>query len=210
MKGDISSAFLLFALVASITPGPNNLMLMASGANHGFLRTVPHLFGVTIGFVVMCALVGAGLTRVFDAYPLCYDVLRVVSIAYLIYLAYRIATSAPAVPQLEDPRSSEAAGGFRPAGRRPLTFLEAAAFQWVNPKAWAMALTAVTIYAPSREIEAMLVVAVVFGAVNLPSVGCWALLGQQLRPLLNDTRRIRAFNWVMALLLVSTLFGASG
>ena len=191
MMNDLA-ALAAFAFVSSITPGPNNLMLMSSGANFGIGRTLPHMVGVAIGFVAMIVGVGAGLMQVFDAWPVTYAVLRVASLAYLAWLAWRIARAA---------RPEGAA-----AGARPLTFLEAAAFQWVNPKAWAMALTAITLYAPSRDLGAITLVAVVFGAINLPSVGTWAAAGRWLRRLLDRPARLHAFNWTMAaLLLASTI-----
>ncbi|WP_372674600.1 LysE family translocator [Aquicoccus sp.] len=187
------SAFVLFALVSSITPGPNNLMLMASGANFGFRRSIPHMLGIGIGFVVMVFLVGAGLIQVFDAFPLSYTLLRIGSVGYLLWLAWRIANAAPP----ED--------GAEP-GAHPLSFLQAALFQWVNPKAWTMALTAVTLYAPDRSMAAIALVALIFGAVNLPSVSTWTILGQQMRRILTNPARLRAFNRAMALLLVATLY----
>ena len=191
MTTELLTALAAFAFVSSITPGPNNLMLMASGANFGFRRTIPHLMGVGVGFVIMVVLVGAGLVQVFDRFPASYTLLRVVSVAYMLYLAWKIASAAP---------PSEAA----PAGN-PISFLQAVLFQWVNPKAWAMALTAVTVYAPTRSLGAILLVALVFGAINLPSVGSWTVLGLQMRRLLTNRVRLRAFNIVMALLLLASL-----
>jgi len=195
MDLELLTTFSLFALVSSITPGPNNLMLMASGANFGIRRTIPHMLGIGIGFVVMVVLVGIGLVGVFDAYPLSYDVLRVVSIIYLIYLSWKIATAAP-------PEPGEASG-------KPFTFLQAALFQWVNPKGWAMGLTAVTVYAPNQSLEAILWVALVFGVINVPSISCWTFLGRHIQPLLTSGRRLQAFNFVMAGLLLATVFQAS-
>jgi threonine/homoserine/homoserine lactone efflux protein len=195
MDFEFLTAFSLFALVSSITPGPNNLMLMASGANFGIRRTIPHMLGIGIGFVIMVLLVGIGLAGVFDAHPLSYEVLRVASIVYLIYLAWKIATSAP-------PEAGNSVG-------KPFTFLQAALFQWVNPKAWAMGLTAVTVYAPNQSLNAILWIALVFGVINLPSISCWALLGRQIQPLLVNGRRLQAFNFVMAGLLLATVFHAS-
>ncbi|WP_424942256.1 LysE family translocator [Aliiroseovarius crassostreae] len=189
---DLFSAFLAFAFVSSITPGPNNLMLMSSGANFGFHRTIPHMLGIGIGFTVMIVLVGAGLMQVFDAVPVSYLVLKVLSVAYLLWLAWKIA------------RAGEPGRGS--AGARPMTFLQAAAFQWVNPKAWAMALTAISVYAPDRSLQAVLLVAVIFGAVNLPSVSTWTLLGQQIRRVLTNPTRLTAFNITMAALLVASLY----
>lgn len=191
MNTELLTALALFAFVTSITPGPNNLMLMASGANYGFRRTIPHMLGIGIGFTVMLLLVGAGLIRVFDEWPLAHDVLKVVSVAYLLWLAWKIATA-----------TGPAEGR---AGGRPMTFLQAAAFQWVNPKAWAMALTAITAYAPDRGMLAIVVVALIFGAINLPSVSTWTLVGQQMARFLTSHARRRTFNWTMATLLIASL-----
>ncbi len=192
MSLELITALAAFAFVTSITPGPNNLMLMASGANFGFRRTIPHMLGVGLGFVFMVVLVGAGLVQVFDAYPVSYTVLKVFSVAYLLYLAWKIATAAP-------PQDTARSG-------TPITFVQAALFQWVNPKAWAMALTAVSVYAPSQSLGAIALVAVVFGAINLPSVSSWTVLGQQMRRVLTNRARLRAFNVTMAVLLVASLY----
>ena len=191
MTYELLIALSAFAFVSSITPGPNNLMLMASGANFGFRRTVPHMLGIAIGFTVMVLLVGAGLSRVFTAYPAAHLALKMASVAYLLFLAWKIARAAPPVPGAE-------------AGR-PFTFLQAALFQWVNPKAWAMALTAVSVYTPAEQIGAVALTALIFGAINLPSVSSWALLGQKMRHVLTSPARLRLFNAVMALLLVASL-----
>ena len=183
----------VFSLVSSITPGPNNLMLMASGANFGFRRTIPHMLGVGLGFTLMVLLVGVGLLQVFDAFPVTYRLLKVVSVAYLFFLAWKIGTAAP----LE---------GEGKAGGTPFTFIQAALFQWVNPKAWTMALTAITVYSPSRSVVAIAFVAAVFGAVNLPCVGLWTTLGQQLQRILTSPTRLRVFNISMAVLLVTSLY----
>lgn len=192
MTTELFFALVAFAFVSSITPGPNNLMLMASGANFGFRRTVPHMLGIGIGFTVMVVLVGVGLLQVFDAFPLSYTLLKMFSVAYLLYLAWKIANAAPV-------QAAEATG-------TPMTFLQAAAFQWVNPKAWAMALTATSAYAPSQSLAAIGFVAVVFGAINLPSVSTWTVLGQQMARFLTNPRRLVLFNWTMAVLLVASLY----
>ena len=192
MTYELIAALAVFAFVSSITPGPNNLMLMASGANFGFVRTIPHMAGVALGFVFMVVLVGLGLSQIFETYPISHMILKVLSVAYLLFLAWKIANAAPI--------------GGRDAAGSPMTFLQAAAFQWVNPKAWAMALTAVTVYAPSNSALGMVIVAVVFGAINLPSIGSWTLLGQQIARVLTNTKRLVAFNWTMAVLLVLSLY----
>ncbi len=188
-------ALAAFAFVSSITPGPNNLMLMASGTNFGFARTVPHMIGVALGFALMVLLIGFGVGAVFAAIPGAMLALKIVSTLYLLYLAWRIATAPP--PNL-DADANEA---------RPLTFLQAAAFQWVNPKGWTMALTAVAVYVPAadRTLGAAMV-ALVFAVVNIPSVVTWAAAGVQLRRLLHRPRAYRAFNVVAALLLVASLY----
>ncbi len=192
MTYDILMALIAFAFVSSITPGPNNLMLMASGANFGFRRTIPHMLGIGLGFTFMVLLVGAGLVQVFDRYPISHTLLKVLSVLYLLYLAWKIAHAAPA-------KGADAAG-------TPMTFLQAAAFQWVNPKAWAMALTATAAYAPEQSLNAILLVALVFGAINLPSVSTWTVLGQQMARVLTNPRRLLVFNWTMAALLVASLY----
>jgi len=192
MTFDIFTALAAFAFVSSITPGPNNLMLMASGANFGFRRSIPHMLGISLGFVLMVFLVGIGLVQVFDLYPLSHTLLKVASAAYMTWLAWKIANAAP-------PKQG-AAGGT------PMTFLQAAAFQWVNPKAWAMALTAITLYAPDRSLAAVALVAVIFGAINGPSVSTWTILGQQMRRVLTNPARLRLFNVTMALLLIASLY----
>lgn len=192
MTYDIFFALAGFALVTSITPGPNNLMLMASGANFGFRRTIPHMLGVGLGFMFMCMLVGAGLAQVFDLYPIAHDLLKIVSVLYMAWLAWKIANAAP-------PSEAQETG-------TPITFIQAALFQWVNPKAWAMALTAVTVYAPEQTMIAIVMVALVFGAVNLPAVSSWTILGQQMRRVLTNPARLRVFNWAMAGLLMASLY----
>ncbi|MAM62714.1 LysE family translocator [Maritimibacter sp. UBA3975] len=191
MTAQLLIALVGFAAVSSLTPGPNNLMLMASGANFGFRRTVPHMLGVGIGFTVMIVLVGAGLMAVFDRVPELHTVLKVVAVLYLGWLAWKIAHAA--------------APGATGAKAAPMTFLQAAAFQWANPKAWSMALTAIAAYAPDRSLLAVVSVALVFGAVNLPSVSVWTVLGGRVRLWLTDARRLTVFNWTMAGLLVASL-----
>jgi Putative threonine efflux protein len=190
---DLLLALLFYAFVSSITPGPNNLMLLASGVNFGFRRTLPHMLGIGAGFTLMVALTGWGLAGLFAAWPPLHTLLTLASVAYLLWLAWKIAHAAP-------PSAREAAG-------RPLTFWQAAGFQWVNPKAWSMALTACTLYLPpGGSGSAVLAVALVFGAVNLPCVSSWAALGTGLRGWLADPVRLRAFNWTMAGLLIATLW----
>ncbi len=192
MSFDVLTALVLFAFVSSITPGPNNLMLMASGANFGFARTIPHMLGISVGFVVLLVLVGIGLAQVFERYPVTYFILKVVSVIYLLYLAWRIATAAP----IEESQSKG----------KPMTFLQAALFQWVNPKAWSMALTVIAVYAPDTTLRALAVIGAIFATVNLPSVTFWTVLGRGMARLLTNPRRLVVFNWLMATLLVASLY----
>ncbi len=196
MTIEILASLALFAFVSSITPGPNNLMLMASGANFGFIRSIPHMLGISIGFAVMMILLGSGLTQVFDRYPVIYTVLKIASIAYMLYLAWKIANASPV--------------GHREGTGTPMTFLQAAAFQWVNPKAWAMALTAVTVYVAGAPTIYLILAATFFAAVNLPSVTVWTIMGQQMARLLNNPAKLRTFNLTMAGLLVASLYPVLG
>ncbi|TWC06617.1 MULTISPECIES: LysE family translocator [unclassified Pseudomonas] len=191
---DLLLGFALFALVTSITPGPNNTMLLASGVNFGFNRTIPHMLGISCGFFVLVLAVGFGLGAVFQAYPLLYTVLRYVGAAYLLYLAWKIAHSGPV---------SESESGKR----TPISYWGAAAFQWVNPKAWIMAIGAISTYTPLQGyFFNVVVIAAVFALINLPSVSLWVVCGSLLRNLLRDRRWLRLFNWAMALLLVASLY----
>jgi threonine/homoserine/homoserine lactone efflux protein len=194
LENHVFWALVGFAFVSSATPGPNNLMLMASGTNFGFARTIPHMVGVTLGFVAMVILVGLGLAKLFEAFPVLHLILKVGSVGYLVYLAWKIATaSAPKEGVL--------------SSVKPMTFLQAALFQWINPKAWTMALGAVSVYVPpSNPIIGLLLVAAVFGAVNLPIVSGWAAMGAKLRLFLRDPLRLRVFNITAALLLLASLY----
>lgn len=192
MTAGIMLAFAGFAFVGSITPGPNNAMLLASGLNHGFRRTVPHIAGISLGCVVMLVLAGLGLGEVFEAVPVFYTALRYVGAAYLLWLACTIARSGPMAD--------------RPASGRPMTFWQAAAFQWVNPKAWVLVVGAVSTYAPRDGFALnVAVLAVLLGLVNAPSICVWAAFGTMLRPMLTDPRRVRMFNMAMAALLLFSL-----
>ena len=194
MSYEILIALIGFAFASSITPGPNNLMLMASGANYGLRRTVPHMLGISLGHAFMVVMVGVVLLRVFETYPVLNTVLKVLSATYMIWLAWKIANAVPA-------EAKKVEG-------KPFTFLQAAAFQWVNPKAWFMAITAISAYAPQDRgiLAGSLLVAVVFSATNLPSVTVWAWMGVQVRRWLGTARRLRIFNVTMAVLLVGSLW----
>jgi threonine/homoserine/homoserine lactone efflux protein len=194
MPFDTLVALLVYAFVTSITPGPNNLMLLSSGVNFGFARSVPHMLGIGIGFVVLLLAVGFGLGAILTAFPALHTALKIAGAAYLLYLAWKIAMARSVT------RGSE-------QNARPLTFLDAAAFQWVNPKAWVMAITAMAVYTvPESPFLSVLLIALAFGVVNLPSVSVWAGFGTALRGFLSDPVRLKWFNIAMGLLLAATLW----
>lgn len=193
-SADLLTAFVLFAFVSSITPGPNNTMLLASGVNFGVRRSIPHALGISVGFMVMVLAVGLGLGEVFKAWPALYTVLRYTGAAYLLYLAWKIATSGPV-------------GTASSSARKPLGFWGAAAFQWVNPKAWVMAVTAMALYTdPDRPLMTLATVTLAFALVNLPCVSSWAAFGMALRNFLSEPSRLKWFNICMGIALAATLW----
>ncbi len=180
-------------------------MLMASGINFGFRRTLPHMMGVSIGFTLMIILIGLGVMQLIEAVPRSRSFITVASGLYLLFMAWKIATTNTA------PSNNEEVGaGSKPISKaisKPFTFLQAALFQWVNPKAWTMALTAISAYAPkSQGVLGVLLVAMIFGMINLPSTGSWAAMGAKMRNFLNDPVRLKTFNIIAALLLVTSLY----
>lgn len=185
--------FTLFAIAGSITPGPNNIMLTASGANFGLRRTLPHLLGVCIGFPVMALMIGLGLGRLFEEVPIAHAVLKVAGSAYLLWLAFRIAMSGEAEPA--------------DAGSRPLSFLQAAAFQWVNPKAWIMVSGAISTFTLAGEamLPQVLAMVTIFAIVSFPSATIWTLLGVGIARVLRGPMGLRLFNLAMGALLAASV-----
>jgi threonine/homoserine/homoserine lactone efflux protein len=194
MSQPLLIAFVMFALVMYLTPGPNNVMLLSSGLTHGFRRTLPHIAGITFGMAFMIAAVGLGLGTIFIAYPLLQTILKYAGAAYLIYLAIAIAMSGMA-PSAQD------------NARGPMTFWGAAVFQWVNVKGWVMVIGTITAYAAIASfpwnIVLQTVISLVIGAV---ATVVWALFGSALRPVLRSPGAVRAFNIVMAVLLLASLY----
>ncbi|MCI4665888.1 MAG: LysE family translocator [Neomegalonema sp.] len=181
-----------FAFATSITPGPNNLMLMASGARFGLRRTTPHLLGVTLGFGVLTIAAGLGVATMVQAAPEAKFVMQAAAAAFVLYLAWKIISAH---------ETAQAA-----AGAAPLSFLQAAAFQWINPKGWAMALTAITAYTPSdAPLGVIVAAAAVFCVVNFPCVGAWAAAGVRIFSWLKSPGQRRVFNWLMAGFLVASM-----
>ena len=184
---------MIFAVIAAVTPGPNNVMLTTTGLNFGVRRGLPHLLGICIGFPVMLALIGLGFGTLFELYPVLHEIIRIVGIVYLLYLAWKIARSGGGVDQ--DERS------------RPISFWKAAAFQWVNPKAWIMGSSALAAYT-SLDDSFFLQVALVcitFFFVTLPCAGVWLVFGAGLQRLLRNPKHLRRFNLAMAILLVASV-----
>jgi threonine/homoserine/homoserine lactone efflux protein len=193
VNSSLLAAFVVFAAVMYFTPGPNNIMVMSSGLTYGFRRTVPHIAGVTIGFAFMVGAVGLGFGTIFVAFPILQTVLKYAGAAYLVYLAIVIAMSGP-------PKPGE-------AGRGPMTFWGAAAFQWVNVKGWVFVIGTVTAYADIAGFPLNIVIQTTL-CLFLGVAACttWTLFGSALRPFLTSARAVRAFNLVMAALLLGSLY----
>jgi threonine/homoserine/homoserine lactone efflux protein len=191
---------LAFAVSMSASPGPNNTMLTASGANFGLRRTVPHMLGISIGFPAMLLAVALGAGELLRAHPLALAVLRWAGAAYLLWLAWRIATARPATPK-DGGEPAEIAG-------RPFSFLQAVLFQWVNPKAWVIGLAAVltqTTAIGAAQIAEAVLLALLFLAVTLVTSVFWILIGVGAAHVLRTPRALRGFNIAMAALLVASL-----
>ena len=194
MSVDSMLALMGFAFVTSITPGPANLILLAASANVGFRRSAPLVLGLSVSFLSMLLIVGFGLGQVLRANDSLYTALKFLSLFYILWLAWKIARSSPMKP---------ASDGTAP---RPPTFLQMALLQWVNPKAWAVALTVTVAYTtPDNYAASLLLMTLVFGIVNLPSVSVWAIFGSVLRNILHDPVKVRRFNLIMAILLVASM-----
>jgi threonine/homoserine/homoserine lactone efflux protein len=180
-----------YSFVMSITPGPNNVMLTASGANFGFRRTLPHLFGISTGCAVQLIAVCAGLGALFAEWPMLQTVLQWAGAAYLLWLGWKLLGAG-------EIREGESA--------QPITFLQAAAFQFVNPKAWVMSLSAVALFLPQgmSAIAASTYLITMMVSINLPCIAAWALFGVSLRRLLTRRPARLAFNIAMAVALVAT------
>jgi len=193
MSPALFAGLLVFAAVSCITPGPNNLMMMASGHVFGLKRTLPHMAGVVLGFGVMTVAVGLGLAEVLKTSPVLFTVLRWAAAAYILYIAWRMVTA-------KGP-------GVAVADERPMSFLGAVAFQWINPKAWVMALGAVGTYAEHDRFQAdVVLISVVFMLVNTPSAFIWTGFGAAIRRWFKKPGHLKAFNWTMAALLVASLY----
>jgi len=188
-------AFLAFAFASAGTPGPNNMMLAASGATFGCLRTRLHIAGIAVGFPAMIVAVGLGLGELFRLLPVLQDILKWAGSGYLLFLAWKIATAAGISP------------GEANTGGKPLMFLQAAAFQWVNPKAWTIVMAMMSVYAGHNGSyrEDVALMAGLFIVVALVTATAWCLVGAGAGKLLNSRTRLVWFNRVMAALMVGSL-----
>jgi threonine/homoserine/homoserine lactone efflux protein len=198
MASELLFPLLLFALVGSLTPGPNNIMLAASGVNYGFRRTVPHMIGICIGFPLMFLAVGTGLSQVFEKAPITHTALKLMGSVYLLWLAWRVATA--------EPVSTTAPNETK---NRPISFMQAAAFQWVNPKAWILVLGATATYTDIDQalLPQVIAITLIFAVVSIFSVTIWTMLGVGIAQALKHSRSRRVFNFTMAAALtVSVLW----
>jgi threonine/homoserine/homoserine lactone efflux protein len=194
MSHSLLIAFVLFATVMFFTPGPNNIMLLSSGLTYGFRPTIPHIAGITVGFAFMVGAVGLGLGTIFITFPVLQTILKYAGVVYLIYLAAAIAMSGP-VSADQDNR------------RGPMTFWGAAMFQWVNAKGWVMVIGTITAYAAISPYPWNIAIQVGLSLIlGVLSCTAWALFGSALRPVLTSPKAVRAFNIVMAVLLLASLY----
>jgi len=182
-----------FTVSSTMTPGPNNIMLLSSGLTFGYKRTIPHILGVTLGFSLMVLLVGLGFGIIFEKFPVVLKVLKVVGIAYLFWMAYKIATSKGSMNIKEK--------------SKPFTFVQAALFQWVNPKGWIMSLTSISIFVSSKEdsITQVLIISLIFLLSGMLSTNTWAIGGVTLKRFIKDESHVRKFNIIMAILLIASV-----
>lgn len=187
-------AIILFAASTTVTPGPNNIMIMTSGLNYGVKESIPHLLGICFGFPAMVIMVGLGFSVVFEMYPIFHEVIKILGVVYLLYLAWLIASSSPTSLEVDN--------------SKPLSFTQAALFQWINPKAWVMATGAVSAYTSvSSEIFSQVIfIAFAFFIVAFPCVGIWLFFGVGLKKYLNSAKHQKIFNVSMALLLVGSVY----
>lgn len=193
MPLDMALALMGFAFVMSISPGPGNFLLLASGANFGFARSLPLMLGISGGFLAMVFVIGIGLGEVLARYPQIYDAMRILGAVYVLWMAWQLVR----------------AGGIGSGGRKiaqPIGFLQAALLQLVNPKAWAVALIVTVTYTVREDFLTSLVLLIVlFAIVNLPALSVWVLSGAALRGALAKGKRIMVFNIAMAILLVGSM-----
>lgn len=191
----VSTALILFAVSTTGTPGPNNIMILTSGLNFGVRRSIPHWLGIISGVPVMLVSLALGLDQIFKAFPALFTALKVLGCGYLLYLAWKIAfmtmdTSA------------------RTETDKPMTFIQGALFQWVNPKAWVMCLSAISLFIDIEQavLPQILSISVTFTCIGAVTVGCWMVAGSKISALLSKPTQQRVFNVSMAAFLVASLY----
>lgn len=192
-----------FSLAMSATPGPNNAMVAASGATYGIRRTWWHMLGIAVGFPVMMIAVALGAGTLLERNPAIHEAMRWIGAAYMLWLAWHIASAEPRLAGERD-----RAGGDREGRGRPLRFHEAALFQWINPKAWIIVVGALATYTQAEGeqlLAQVLVLGLIFFLVCIPSVLLWAAIGAGVARFFKSLRAVRIFNWAMAILLVASL-----
>lgn len=179
----------LFMVVAIFTPGPNNILAMSIGFNWGFKRVIPHILGVTVGFPIMLLLVGFLMHSVLKEYAAVFEALKYLSLLYILYLAYKIATAPTTIEESDV--------------KKPITFLESVAFQWINPKGWAGALATITLYIPKENYSQKLIItAAAFAIIIIFAVSLWGYIGKKIKLFLSNPKEVKLFNYAMAVLLV--------
>jgi threonine/homoserine/homoserine lactone efflux protein len=193
MTTEMFIALAVFAAISAFTPGPNNTLVLASGVRFGFQRSLPLVLGVGTGFPLMIGLIGLGLGKVFETYPLIYFYLKYAGATYMAWLAFKIATA-----KLESESDSLA--------QKPMSYLQMVLFQWINPKGWVMAVTALSAYTTASSYYAGVASVVgTFVVMGLGSSATWALFGASLRNVMHDPRYFRAINVVLALSLMASI-----
>lgn len=187
-------AIFIFGVSTGITPGPNNIMLMTSGMNFGIRRSIPHVLGICVGFPVMIILIGLGFSIVFEKFPILHEVIKILGLVYLLYLSWLIASASP--DKLESKES------------KPFTFLQAALFQWVNPKAWVVATSSISAYTTleGNIYSQVLIIAISFFFAAIIATSTWLVFGKGIKQVLQSTKQQRIFNISMAALLVASVF----
>lgn len=185
-------SIITFTFVAGITPGPNNMMLMTSGLNHGIRKSLPHYFGICVGFPIMVAVIGFGLGALFSKYPSIYTCIKILGISYLFYLSWKIGNAG-------NPNATKNV-------REPLSFIQAAIFQWLNPKAWVIAIGALATFTHRENFNTgVITVTLIYFFVGFICMGFWLKLGQSLQHVLTEGKRIHYFNIAIAVLLVLSI-----
>ena len=187
------SSLLLFAIIAAFTPGPNNIMIMTSGLNFGPKASMPHFIGICLGFPSMFLAIGFGLGFIFERFTLVHSFIQVLGVLYLLYLSWLIAISGKASAQ--------------DGQAKPLTFTQAALFQWINPKAWVTGTSAIAAFTvmEANLTAQILIIGLVLFLVAIPSAAVWMLFGASLQRVLSNPVQLRVFNVSMALLLAGSV-----